>query len=153
MKASKDHLSRIGQAVGQSRNVTGSESTGPMRLFQLTPEPRSSVGDPSEWEEAILEVTRQKGTVLQVRDRLSLGVQNPLYALDDLIAIGQEELEQFDMCLERHLAGTRPGWPFVRREERMKGHAVKHGSFQGSSNAKRSPIRRCRGGRQSALVT
>jgi hypothetical protein len=60
-----------------------------------------------------------------------------LYALDDVIAMGQEELEQLDMCLEGHLAGTRPAWPFVRREERMKGRAVKHGSFQSSSNASR----------------
>jgi len=64
------------------------------------------VGDRSEREEAILEVTRQKGTVLQVLDRLSLGVQQPLYCLDDLIAVGQEQLEKFDMRPKRHLART-----------------------------------------------
>jgi hypothetical protein len=85
-----------------------------------------SVGDPVEWEEAILEVTRQKRAVLQVRDRLSLGVQNPLYALDDLIAMGEEELEEFDMCLEWHLGRTRSSRrPFFRRKQRVKSHATK----------------------------
>jgi hypothetical protein len=51
-----------------------------------------AVGDPGECEEAILEVTRQKRAVLQVLDRLSPGVQYPLYPLDDAIAMGQEEL-------------------------------------------------------------
>ena len=94
-----------------------------MRFFQLTSKTRLAVGDPSECEEAILEVTRQQGTVLQVFDRLSLGVQHILDALDDLIAMGQEELEKFDMCLKRHLAETRSGWPLFRRKERMKRQA------------------------------
>ena len=97
-----------------------------MRFFQLTSETRLAVGDPSECEEAILKVTRQKGTVLQVFDRLSLGVQHPLYSLDDVIAMGQEELEKFDMRLKRHLAKTRSGWPFLRRKERMKSQASKN---------------------------
>ena len=88
----------------QSGNLTRPESTCPMRFFQLTSETRLAVGDPTECEEAILKVTRQKGTVLQVFDRLSLGVQHSLYSLDDVIAMGQEELEKFDMCLKRHLA-------------------------------------------------
>jgi hypothetical protein len=46
---------------------------------------------------------------LQVFDRLSLGVQDPLYALDDVGAIRQEELEKFDMCLKRHLTRARSG--------------------------------------------
>ena len=77
------------------------------------------MGDPRECEEALLEVTRQKGTVLQVFDRPSLGVQHPLYSLDDVIAMGQEELEKFDMRLKRHLARTRSGWPLFRSGERM----------------------------------
>jgi hypothetical protein len=56
-----------------------------------------AVGDTRECEEAILEVTRQKGSVLQVCDRLSLSVQDALYVLDDFMATGQEELEKFDM--------------------------------------------------------
>jgi hypothetical protein len=64
-------------------------------------------------------VTRQKGIVLQVLDRPSLGVHYPLYSLDDVIAMGQEELEKFDMCLKRHLAWTRSYWPLVWRKERM----------------------------------
>ena len=70
-------------------------------------------------------MTRQKGTVLQVFDRLSVGVQHSLYSLDDFIAMGQEELEKFDMCLKRHLARTRSGWPLFRSEERMKSQASK----------------------------
>ena len=93
-----------------------------MRFFQLTSKTRLVVGDPRECEEAILKVTRQKGTVLQVLDRLSLGVQQPLYSLDDFIAMGQEQLEKFDMRLKRHLARTRCGWPLFRRKERMKSH-------------------------------
>ena len=68
-----------------------------MRLFQLTSQTRLAVGDPSEGEEAILKVTRQKRAVLQVFDRLSLGVQHSLNALDDFIATTQEELKKFDM--------------------------------------------------------
>ena len=94
-----------------------------MRLFQLTSKTRLAVGDPSECEEAVLKVTRQKGTVLQVFDRLSLGVQHSLYSLDDFIAVGQEEVEKFDVCLKRHLARTRSGWPLFGRKEGMKGQA------------------------------
>jgi hypothetical protein len=81
-----------------------------MRVFQLTSQTRLAGGNPRECEEAILKVTRQKGTVLQVFDGLSLGAQHSLYALDDVIAMGQEELKKFDMCLERHLAWRRSGW-------------------------------------------
>ena len=56
--------------------------------------------DPSERKEAVLEVAREKGTVAQVFDRLALSVEYSLYALDDLVAMGQEELEQFEMCVE-----------------------------------------------------
>ena len=44
---------------------------------------------------------RQKGAVSQVFDRLSLGVQYVLYSLDDVIAMGPEELQKFEMCLKR----------------------------------------------------
>ena len=79
-----------------------------MRFLQLTSKTRLVVGDPSEREETILKVTRQKGTILQVLDRLSLGVQHPLYSLDDFIATGQEQLEKFDMRLKRHLSRAGP---------------------------------------------
>jgi hypothetical protein len=72
-----------------------------MRFFQLTSKTRLVGRDASESEEAILKVMRQKGTVLQVLDRLSLGVQQPLYSLDDFIAMGQEQLEKFDMRVKR----------------------------------------------------
>jgi hypothetical protein len=72
-----------------------------MGFFELPSEKRLAVGEARKREEAILEVTRQKGTVSQVLDRLSLGVQHALYSFDELIATGQEELEKFDMCLKR----------------------------------------------------
>jgi hypothetical protein len=80
-----------------------------MGFFQLTSKTRLAVGDPGEREEAILEVTGQKGTVLEVLGRPSLRVQNPLNSLDEFIAMGQEELEKFDVCVKRHLIGTRSG--------------------------------------------
>ena len=96
-----------------------------MRIVQLTSNTRLAGGDPSECEEAILEVTREKGSVLQVFDGLSLGVQHPLYSLDDVIAMGEEELEKLDMCLKRHRARMWSGWPLFGRKERMKGQASK----------------------------
>ena len=75
-----------------------------------------AVADSSEREEAILEVTRQNGTVLEVLDRLSLGVQYALDPLDDFIATGQEDVEQLDMCLKRHPVETqRAGSPSALR--------------------------------------
>jgi hypothetical protein len=125
MKAPDHHLRWIDQAVVQSRKLTRPESTCPMRIVQLTSNTRLAGGDPSECEEAILEVTREKGSVLQVFDGLSLGVQHPLYSLDDVIAMGEEELEKLDMCLKRHRARMRSGWPLFGRKERMKGQASK----------------------------
>ena len=95
-----------------------------MRFLQLTSKTRLGVSDRRECEEAILKVTRQKGSILQIVDRLSLGVQYPLYSLDDVSAMGQEELEKFDIRLKWHLARTRSGWPLFRRKERMKSQAL-----------------------------
>ena len=74
-----------------------------MRFFQLTSKARLVVGGAFECKEAILKVTGQKATVSQIPDRLSLDVQQPLYFLDDLVAIRQEQLEHFDMCVKRHI--------------------------------------------------
>src|SRR5688572_21259396 len=101
MKDADHHLRRIDEAVMQSRKITRPESTGPMRFFRLTSRTRLAVGDPNE--EAILEVTRQNGTVSQIFVRFSLGVQQSLYSLDDVIAMGQEELEKFDRSEERRV--------------------------------------------------
>jgi hypothetical protein len=103
------HLCRVGRAVVQPGNVTRPEAAGPMRFFQLTSETRLTLRHASEREEAILKVTRQQRAVLQVLGRFSLRVQQPLYALDDLIAPGQEEAEKFDMCLKRHVTQRLPG--------------------------------------------
>jgi hypothetical protein len=100
VEAADHHLCRIDQAVVQSRKVARRESTGPMRLLQLPSQARVALGDPREREEALFKVMKQKSTVLQVCDRLSLGVQDSLDALDDRIAMGQEELKKFDMCVE-----------------------------------------------------
>ena len=72
----------------------------------MTSKSRLVTGDATECEEAILEVTRQKPTVLQILNRLSLGVQQPCYFLDDFSAVGQEQLEKFCMRVKRfaHLA-------------------------------------------------
>ena len=94
-----------------------------MSFFQLTSQTRLVVGDDGEREETILEVTRQKGTVLQVLDRLSLGVQRPLDALDDFSAMGQEQLEKLDVGLKRHLAKkTLCGWDLFRCKEWLVAH-------------------------------
>ena len=96
-----------------------------MRVFQSISEPRFAAGDPVRCEEALLEVTRQKTAVLQVLDWFSLGVQHRLYALDDVVASGEERFEKFYMSRERRLAMTRSAWPLVRRTERVEGHTSK----------------------------
>ena len=52
---------------------------------------------------------------MQVLDRFSLGVQHSLDALDDVIAMGQEELEKFDVCRKRHLGGAIVRGPWDHR--------------------------------------
>ena len=91
-----------------------------MCFFQLTSKARLAVGGVRERKEAIFKVTRQTGRVPQVFDRPSLGVQQSLYSLDDVIAMGQEEVKELDVGLKRHLARTRSGRPLFRRKERMK---------------------------------
>jgi len=81
------------QVVMQILNLTRSESPGPMRFFQLAPETSLAGGGPNACKEAILEIARQKRVVLQVPDRLSLSVQNGLYALDDTFTM-REKLSQ-----------------------------------------------------------
>jgi hypothetical protein len=87
-----------------------------MRRLQLTSKTRLAVRDSGEREEAILEEARQKGTILQVPDRLPLSVQHALYSFDDVLATSEEELEKLDMWLKRHLART--------RSNRFVNHAV-----------------------------
>src|SRR5215471_7955774 len=106
MKGAHRRLRGIDQFVMHTRTLTWLESACPMRLFQLTSKTRLVPSDASGCEEAILKVTREKGTVLQVLDRLSLGVQQPLYPLDDFIAMAQEQLEKFDVRVKRHMAKT-----------------------------------------------
>ena len=45
--------------------------------------------------------------VLQVLDRLSLGVQNDLYALDDIFAMRQKQSQQLDVGLKRRTFPSR----------------------------------------------
>jgi hypothetical protein len=89
------------QVVMQTLNLTRSESPGPMRFFQLAPEASLAGGSRTASKEAILEMAGQKSLVLQVPDRLSLGVQNGLYALDDIFAMRQKQSQQLDVCLKR----------------------------------------------------
>jgi hypothetical protein len=74
-----------------------------MRLVQLTTQTSLVARDSREREEAILKVAGEQGTVLQVLDRFSLGVQQPLDSPDDFIAMGQEEVEKFDVRVKRRL--------------------------------------------------
>src|SRR5579862_7329396 len=103
IKAANHHLRRMDQVVIQTLNLTRSESPGPMRFFQLASEKFLAGGDGSACEEAVLEMARQKGLVLQIPDRLSLGVQNGLYALDDIFAMLQKRSQQVDVRLKRRL--------------------------------------------------
>jgi hypothetical protein len=58
-----------------------------MRFFQLASETSLAGRDRSACIEAILEMAGQKRLVLHILDRLSLRVQNGLYALDDIFAM------------------------------------------------------------------
>src|SRR5690242_9712514 len=95
IKGANHHLRRMDQLVMQIPNRTRSESRGPMRFFQLASETSLAGG------EAIFEMPGQQRMVLEVADRLSLGVQNTLYALDDLFAIPQKHPQPLDVCLKR----------------------------------------------------
>jgi hypothetical protein len=90
-----------------------------MRFFQLAPQMSLdtflAVGGSSACKEAILEMAGQKRVVLQVPDRLSLGVQNGLYALDDIFPMRQKQSQQLDVCLKRHLTRRRPRNNLLRR--------------------------------------
>jgi hypothetical protein len=69
-----------------------------VRFFQLIAETRLAVRDFGE--ETVFEVMRQEGTVLQILDRLPLSVQDSLYSLDDDVAMGEEEVQEFDVLVK-----------------------------------------------------
>ncbi len=102
IKAANHHLRRMDQVVMQILNLTRSESPGPMRFFQLASETFLAGGGRSACKEAILEMAGQKRVVLQVPDRLSLGVQNGLYALDDIFAMRQKQSQQLNVPMNPH---------------------------------------------------
>jgi hypothetical protein len=77
-----------------------------MRFLQSTSKARLIGSDRVEREEAVLELTAQERPILQVLERLSLGVEHALYSLDDLSAAGQKQPEQYYVRLKRHLAKT-----------------------------------------------
>ena len=103
MKAANHHLRGIDEVIVESRHLTRAEPACAARFFQLASE-RKMVTDGRGSEEAILEVAGEEGTVLEVLDRPSLGVQHSLNSLDDLIAVGQERLEKLDMRRKRYPA-------------------------------------------------
>ena len=88
------------------------ESRSPVRLFQLAAICRE-IGtamagrDRTAGKEAILETAGQQRQVLQVPDRLSLSVQNGLYALDDSFAMRQKKPQQLDVCGKRRPTASR----------------------------------------------
>src|SRR5579862_8313668 len=108
IKAANHHLGGMDQVVIQTLNLTRSESRGPMRFFQLASETSLSGADGSACKEAILEMAGQKRPVLQVPDRLALGVQNGLYALDDIVALRQKQPQHLNVGLKRHLTKRLP---------------------------------------------
>ena len=101
IKAANHHLRRMDQVVIQMVNLTRSKSPGPMHFFQLASETSLAGRGHSACKEAILEMAGQKRPVLQVLDRLSLGVQNGLYVLDDFFAMRKKKSQQLDVCLKR----------------------------------------------------
>src|SRR5579862_6704021 len=103
IKGANHHVRRMDQVVVKTLNLARFESSGPMRFFQLSSEKFLAGSDRSACKEAILEMTGQERLVLQVPDRLSLGVQNGLYTLDDIFAMRQKEPQQLDVGLKRHL--------------------------------------------------
>ena len=60
------------------------------------------MGDAREREEAVFKVSKQKGAVAQILDRLSLRVKHSFYSLDDLVVMSEEEAEERDVGLKRH---------------------------------------------------
>src|SRR4051794_39625414 len=101
IEAAHHHLGRIGKAVVQAGNATRLEPARPVRFFQLPSQAQLAFGESSRREETILEVTSEHRPILQVLGRLSLGVQQRLYTLDNGIAMAQEEVEQLDVCVKR----------------------------------------------------
>ena len=79
-----------------------------MRFFKLASETFLAGGDRSTCKEAILEMPGQERLVLQVPDRLSLGVQNGLYTVDDISAMREKQSQQLDVCLKRHFTNRVP---------------------------------------------
>src|SRR5690606_3918244 len=106
IERARHHLGRMHQIVVQLRNVTRLESAGPMRLFELAAKTSLAGRDCRQREEAILEVTRQKRTIVQILRRSSLGVQESFHAADDRPAVREERAQQLDMRVERHQLGT-----------------------------------------------
>ena len=89
----------------QSRNVARLEPVFPVRFLQLTSKGCLTVSEARK--ETVLDVTEETSTILQILDRLPLGVQNALQALDDVNAMGEKECEELEMGPKRHLAGRR----------------------------------------------
>jgi hypothetical protein len=108
MKAANHHLGRMNQVVMYVANLTRFKSRGPMGFFQLASETSLAGGGRSACKEAILEMMGQNRPVLEVPGRLSLGVQNGLYALDDIFAMGQKKTQELDVCLKPHLTKRLP---------------------------------------------
>jgi hypothetical protein len=61
-------------------------------LPQLTAKSGLVMGYCGACKEAILKVTREEGAVLQVGDRLSLGIQQSLYSFDNVSPLEEEPL-------------------------------------------------------------
>src|SRR3954453_2004849 len=116
MKDAGHDLRRVGEAVVHLRHLARPEPAGSMRRLQLASKTRSALGGAWEREKAVFEETEQEGAVPQICDRLSLSVQQPLYALDDVVARCQEAVKEFDVGVKRYLPVMRFCRLLLRRE-------------------------------------
>ncbi len=90
----------------QILNLTRSESTGPMRFFQLAPETSLAGGGRRACKEAI--PFRNGGIkasgLADTRDLLSPAFRTAcLSALDDILTMRQKQAQQLDVYRKRHL--------------------------------------------------
>src|SRR5579862_1834940 len=101
MEPAHHHFPWIDQVIVYAGHHAGPEATGPVGCSELASQLRqirAAAGGPKE---AILEVMRQRGSVLQIAGRLALGVQKVLDLLGDSLAVRQEMLQQVQMGAKR----------------------------------------------------
>jgi hypothetical protein len=107
-EAADQHLRRIDKIIEKFGHVPGPERARQVCLLQSTPQSRLIGIETGDREEAILYLASQKGTIPQIFLRLPLRIQYDFQLFDDCLAVGQEELQQFDMRLEHETMVPEP---------------------------------------------